>query len=169
MYPHYQNSYAHYIFLLLVSALFFACLGCDSLLPTDFKAKNFTSSDIDTKAGNLLTSDTLNDAQGFTVSYQYAPLDGSGQPINLGNSTPPTPVTFRYLPVTWSIVSSKNLGDTIDNQIIQSRFDSLAAVIPELHQDSLIVITYSGKVSGETTMSGTLISGLTKRDWIATR
>jgi SAM-dependent methyltransferase len=30
-------------------------------------------------------------------------------------------------------------------------------------------VTYSGKVTGKTTMSGTLISGLTKRDWIATR
>ena len=29
--------------------------------------------------------------------------------------------------------------------------------------------TYSGKVTGETTMSGTLISGLTRREWIATR
>ncbi|MGD0591662.1 MAG: hypothetical protein ABSA44_12835 [Bacteroidota bacterium] len=117
------------------------------MLPTDFKAKNFTPSDIDLKAGNLLTSDTLNDVQGFTASYQYVPLDGSGQPISLSNSTPPTPVSFRSLPVTWSIVHSQSLGDTIDNQIILSGFDSLAAVLPELHQDSLIAVNYSGKVS----------------------
>jgi hypothetical protein len=153
MYPHYQNSYIHYIFLFLVSALFFACLGCDSLLPTDFKAKNFTASAIDSKAGNLLTSDTLNDTQGFTVSYQYVPLDGSGQPINLANSTPPTAVTFRYLPVTWSIVQSQTLRsfatstDTTDNRIIRSQFNSLTSILPELHQDSLIVINYSDKVS----------------------
>ena len=153
MYPHYQNSYIHYIFLFLVSALFFACIGCDSLLPTDFKAKNFTPSDIDSKAGNLLTSDTLNDTQGFTASYQYVPLDASGQPINLGNSTPPAAVTFRYLPVTWSIVQSQTLAsfatatDTTDNRIIQSQFNSLTSILPELHQDSLIVINYSGKVS----------------------
>jgi hypothetical protein len=143
MYPHYQNSYVHSIFLFLVSALFFACLGCDSLLPTDFKAKNFTPSDIDVKAGNLLTSDTLNDVQGFTVSYQYVPLDGSGQPISLSNSTQPATVAYRSLPITWSIVHSQSLGGTTDNQIILSGFDSLTAVLPELHQDSLIVINYS--------------------------
>jgi hypothetical protein len=124
-----------------VSALFFACLGCDSLLPTDFKAKNFTPSAIDVKAGNLLTSDTLNDPQGFTVSYQYVPLDSSGVPISLNSST--APVTYRSLPVTWSIVHSQSLGGTTDNQIILSGFDSLTNVLPELHQDSLIVINYS--------------------------
>jgi hypothetical protein len=153
MYSHYQNSYIRYIFLFLVSALFFACLGCDNLLPTDFKAKNFTASDIDSKAGNLLTSDTLNDTQGFTASYQYVPLDGSGQPINLANSTPPAAVTFRYLPVAWSIVRSQTLTsfatstDTTDNRIIRSQFNLLTSILPELHQDSLIVINYSDKVS----------------------
>jgi hypothetical protein len=153
MCPQYQNSYIHYIFLLLVSALFFTCLGCDSLLPTDFKAKNFNASDIDSKAGNLLTRDTLNDAQGFTVSYQYVPLDGSGQPINLASSTPPAAVTFRYLPVTWSIIRSQTLTsfatstDTTDNRIIRSQFNILTSILPELHQDSLIVINYSDKVS----------------------
>jgi hypothetical protein len=154
MYPHYQSSYVHYLFLFLVSALLLVCIGCDSLLPTEFKAKNFTAADIDIKAGNLLTSDTLNDAQGLTVSYQYVPLDGSGLPISLSMSTPPATVSFRYLPVTWSTIRSQTLGnfatlaDTTDNQIIQSSFNSLVTTLPELHQDSLIVVNYSGnKVS----------------------
>jgi hypothetical protein len=156
MYPHYQNSYVPYIFLFLVGAIFLACIGCNSSLPTDFKAKNFTPLDIDAKAGNLLTSDTLNDAQGFTDSYQYVPIDASGLPISLSSSNPPTTVNYRSLPVTWSMVRSQTLRsfttltDTTDNQIISSynslsnryMFDSLTNVLPELHQDSLIFITY---------------------------
>jgi hypothetical protein len=143
MYRHYKKSYVPYIFLFLVSALFFACIGCDSLLPTDFKAKNFTPSDIDARAGHLLTSDTLNDPQGFTVSYQYVAVDSFGAAIGL--NTPKSTVGYRSLPVTWSIV----LLDTniINNTIIHSSFDSLTTVYPTLHEDSLIVVTYPKNMS----------------------
>lgn len=124
MYSHYKNSYVPYIFLFLLSALFFACIGCDSVLPTDFKDKNFTGADIDLRAGKLLTQDTLNDVAGYTYSY-------------------------RALDSTMSVITSRTLvslataTDTTDNQIIYSKFDTLAnTLLPVLHPDSLIRVKY---------------------------
>jgi hypothetical protein len=113
--------------------MLFAGIGCDSLLPDEFKAKNFNPADVDTLAGNLLTRDTINNAQGNTISYQYYPI---------------TTTRFRILPVTWAYANSNVLtsfatpSDTTDNQIIHSKFNTLVDSLVSLPSDSLILVKY---------------------------
>jgi len=125
----YQNTFASFLKLFLAGVMFFAGLGCNSILPDEFKAKNFNAADVDVLAGNLLTRDTINDAQGNTISYQYYPI---------------TSTRFITLPVTWTYAKSDTLtgNTTTDNQIIYSKFDSVANALKSLPSDSLILVKY---------------------------
>jgi hypothetical protein len=145
MYHTYKKTYVSLFIVTLMSTLLFSGIGCDSVLPDEFQEKTFTAAEIDIRAGNLLAQDTLNDSQGLTYSYQIGPLDSSGTPIHPGGGSA---VTYNNLPVTWSVISSQTLAgyatgtDTADNQIIHSKFNSLAGSLPSLHQDSLIIVNY---------------------------
>jgi hypothetical protein len=129
----YQNTFASFFRIVLASGMFFAGIGCDSIMPDEFKAKNFNPAEVDTVAGNMLTRDTVNDAQGNTISYQYYPI---------------TTTRFRILPVTWAYAASKSLesfaspSDTSDNQIIHSKFNTLIDSLVSLPSDSLILVKY---------------------------
>jgi hypothetical protein len=133
-----KNTFASFLRLFLASVMLFAGIGCDSLLPDEYKAKNFNAASVDTLAGYLLTRDTLNDAQGNTISYQYYPI---------------TTTRFRILPVTWTYANLNTLAsfatpsDTADNQIIHSRFDTLVNVLMPLPSDSLILVKYPANKS----------------------
>jgi hypothetical protein len=151
MYHTYNKAYVSFLILFLVSTLLFSGIGCDSVMPDEFKDKNFNAADIDIRAGNLLVGDTLNDSQGLTYSYQSGPLDSSGTPIHPGGGSA---VTYRTkLPITWSIITSQTLArfatatDTIDNQIIYSKFDNVTNALPLLHTDSLIIVNYPANQS----------------------
>lgn len=126
----YQNTFASFFKIFLVSVLLFTGIGCDTILPDEFKAKNFNTPEIDILAGNLLAQDTINDAQGNTISYQYYPI-----------------TTTRFIvdtPVTWTYANSDTLTGnlTTDNQIIYSKFDSVANTLESLPSDSLILVKY---------------------------
>jgi hypothetical protein len=130
----YQNTFASFLKLFLAGVMLFAGIGCDSLLPDEYKAKNFNAADVDVLAGNLLTRDTVNDAQGNTISYQYYPI---------------TTTRFRILPVTWAFANSDTLtgNTTSDNQIIYSKFDSVTNALESLPSDSLILVKYPANKS----------------------
>jgi len=119
--------------LLLVCALLLIGSGCDKMLPDEYKAQNFSASPGDTLAGRLLTRDTINDAQGNTISYQYYPI---------------TSTRFKILPVAWAYSSSSGLSsyatgsDTADNKIIISKFSTIAAGLNALPFDSLVLVNY---------------------------
>jgi len=129
----YQNTFASIFRLFLAGVLLFVVVGCDSIMPDEFKAKIFNPAEVDTVAGNMLTRDTVNDAQGNTISYQYYPI---------------TSTRFKILPVTWAYAASKSLesfatpSDTSDNQIIHSKFNTLIDSLVSLPSDSLILVKY---------------------------
>lgn len=125
----YQKTFASFLKLFLAGVMLFAGLGCNSMTPDEYKAKNFNASDIDVLAGNLLTRDTINDTQGNTISYQYYPV---------------TTTRFITLPITWAYANSDTLtgNTTTDNQIIYSKFDSVTHVLESLPSDSLILVKY---------------------------
>lgn len=134
----YQNMLTTFLRLLLVSVMLFAGIGCDSLLPDEFKAKNFNAADIDIKAGALLTRDTINNSQGNTVSYQYYPI---------------TAASYRILDTTWAFINSKAFVDfsfvdsttranNTDNQIILLKGSTLIDSLQELISDTLLLVRY---------------------------
>jgi hypothetical protein len=122
------------LWLFLASAISIAYLGCDKLLPAKFKAQNYNPAVVDERAGALMTSDTINDAQGNTSYYQYIPGP---------------PVVTRH-PANWIMVQARTLGsfagptDTTDNQIIMSKFNVLADSLPSLLSDTLTLVRYPG-------------------------
>jgi hypothetical protein len=144
MYPTNKNAYVFFLGIILLGTVLFACMGCDSILPTDFKSQTYAAADIDIKAGTLLLRDTVNDLQGFTYSYQYGSLDSSGLP------SATIPVTYRVLPVSWGYLNSRTLAslglgavtDTTDSQIILSKFDAIADSLSPLTKDGLILVKY---------------------------
>ncbi len=145
MHNTYQNMYSSALRFILAGILCCAAIGCDSVLPAKFKAKDINAQDIDLRAGKLLASDTVNDAHGITVAYQYGPVLDSAGIQKLDSAGNPL---YRSVPVTWSVLSSRPLesfsGDTggTVNQIIHTNFQSLADSLPSLHSDSLLSISY---------------------------
>ncbi len=120
--------------LLLASVLSLAFLGCDKLVPAKFKAENYSAADIDLKAGSLMTKDTINDAQGNTVYYQYIP----GPPV-----VSPRPVGWCLIPAR-ILKSFADLNATTDNQIIHSKFNILTDSLAPLLADTLMLVRYPG-------------------------
>ena len=125
----YKKTFAFFS-LFFAGVLMFIVIGCDSLTPDEFKAKNFNAPQVDVTAGSLMGQDTINDAQGNTISYQYYPI-----------------TTTRFIvdtPVTWTYANSDTLtgSKTTDNQIIYSKFDSVANSLRSLPSDSLILLRY---------------------------
>jgi hypothetical protein len=131
---YYQNTFASFLKLFLAGVMLFAGLGCNSMTPAEYKAKNFNASDVDVLAGKLLTRDTINDTQGNTISYQYYPV---------------TTTRFITLPITWTFANSDTLtgNKTTDNQMIYSKFDSVTRALESLPSDSLILIRYPANKS----------------------
>jgi len=126
----YQKMHAFFLSLFFAGVLLFIGIGCDSLTPNEFKAKSFNAPQVDISAGNLMGQDTINDANGNTISYQYYPI---------------TTTRFRVdTPVTWTYANSDTLtgSRTTDNQIIYSKFDSVANTLESLPSDSLILLRY---------------------------
>jgi hypothetical protein len=129
-----QNTFATVLRLFLVGMLFIACMGCDSILSDEFKAKNFTATDVDVSASNLLSRDTINDAQGNTISYQYYPI---------------TSTRFRILDSTkWMYANASALtsfatqSDTTDSKIIYAHFDAIVGALNSIPSDSLVIVKY---------------------------
>jgi len=126
----YKKTFTYFLSLFFAGVMVFIGIGCDSLAPDEFKAKSFNAPQVDVSAGNLLGQDTINDAQGNTISYQYYPI-----------------TTTRFLvdtPVTWTYANSDTLtgNNATDNQIIYSKFDSIANTLESLPSDSLILVRY---------------------------
>ncbi len=133
MFHNYQNTRSYVVGLFLASTLSLACLGCDKLLPAKFKAQNFNAADVDLRAGTLMTKDTINDAQGNTIFYQYIP----GPPVT-------------HYTVKWDFIGARILKsfsdstDTTDSQIIHSKFSMLTDSLPSLASDMLVLVRYPG-------------------------
>lgn len=133
MFHNYQNTRSYIVGLFLASTLSLACLGCDKLLPAKFKAQNYNAADVDLRAGNLMTKDTINDANGNTIYYQYIP----GPPVTHNR-------------VAWSFIHARILNSfsdsssTTDNQIIHSKFNMLTDSLPSLAADTLVLVRYPG-------------------------
>jgi hypothetical protein len=119
--------------MLLVSMLLVATNGCDSILPEDFKNKEYTIAEIDQRACNLLSADTVNNAQGVTIGYKSS----SGHPVQ-----------SRLLA---SLVDSATRANNRDNQIIFSSFNLLADSLALLVSDSLMLITHPSASQKDTT------------------
>lgn len=128
--------------LMLVSLLTFAVFGCDMLTPAKYKSQTYSAPAIDALAGQLMTKDTINDAQGYTIAYQYNPIydtTGAGIPDTVG----------KVIPTTWSTVNSKVLQNIVgsvsesDNQIISTHFNMLADSLANLNMDSLLLVKYA--------------------------
>jgi hypothetical protein len=72
---YHKNQYINVSFikiLLVCTSLLWLGIGCDDLLPPEFKAKDFNPSNLDIEASNLFTRDTINDSQGVTTGYRRA-------------------------------------------------------------------------------------------------
>jgi hypothetical protein len=142
MHQHIRYIYGSLLKLFLAAALLFVGIGCDSLLPEKFKEKDFNAADIDARASDWLTRDTLNDPQGVTVAYEYASVARD---------------TFRVVPVCWTTINSRSLAsfadsatraNSTDNQIISSTFDVLVDSLEPLLLDTMILVHYPDNLPG---------------------
>jgi hypothetical protein len=127
---YHKNQYINVSFikiLLVCTSLLWLGIGCDDLLPPEFKAKDFNPSNLDIEASNLFTRDTINDSQGVTTGYRRA--------------------STRYIVNSQALaglnfVDSTTRADSTDNQIILSKFNILADSLDPVVIDSLLYVTY---------------------------
>jgi hypothetical protein len=120
----YHNSPSARVFsrLFLASTLLISAVGCDSLLPSEFKEKEYTAPDIDVRACNQLSRNLV---------------DSAGQVIDPAASYV---VESRALA---SLVDSATRASLTDNQIIFSRFNALVTSLePALLRDTLTLVQY---------------------------
>jgi len=134
MFHNYQNKRSYILWVFLASALSVAYLGCDKLVPAKFKAQNYNASNVDQRAGALMTADTINDAQGNTIYYQYIP----GPPV-----VNPIPVSWTLIHA-WTLNSFNDSSSLTDNQVINTKFSMLTDSLPSLIADTLILVRYPG-------------------------
>lgn len=108
--------------LFLISTLLVGAVGCDSLLPSEFKEKQYTAPDIDTRACNRLSRNLI---------------DSTGQVID------PAACYLVNSRALASLVDSTTRATSTDNQIILSKFSALVdSLKPPLVRDTLTLIQY---------------------------
>ena len=135
--------------LFFVGILSLTVIGCSKILPAKFKSQNFSASEVDARAGRLMTQDTINDAQGNTVAYEYAPID-TGVCSNRGTLLGDT-LARPAIPISWLVIRSHELTDFVtsagstDNQIMNSNFDALVDSLPSLPTDTLLLVKYPSR------------------------
>jgi hypothetical protein len=122
-----QLFYTSFWKLVLVSIVIVSAVGCDSILPDEFKKKDYTNSEIDQRACVLLSRDTITNAQGITTGYRV--LGDSVLAWNLGR--------FRK-----TIIDSVTLADSTENRSILPYFDTLVDSLEQLSPDSVLLVRY---------------------------
>jgi hypothetical protein len=106
-----RKKYASFLDFLLIVIIVMIGIGCDSILPEDFKKKDFTIAEIDGRACTALSG---------TVGTEIIP---------------------RTLA---SFVDSATLANSTENQIILSHFSVLADSVPQLVQETLMIVDSTG-------------------------
>jgi hypothetical protein len=112
-----RKKYTSFLEFLLIVIVVVIGIGCDSILPEDFKKKDYTIAEIDGRACTILLSDTT--GKGI-ASLALASLDTT-------------------------IVDSATLANSTENQIILAKFSLLIDTLPQLVQESLIVVDSTGQ------------------------
>jgi hypothetical protein len=121
MYHKCQGSSA-FLKLFLISSLLAGAVGCDNLLPSEFRQKEYTAPDVDIRVCNQLSRNLL---------------DSTGQVID------PSACYLVNSRALASLVDSTTRATSTDNQIILSKFNELVdGLKPPLERDTLILVQY---------------------------
>jgi hypothetical protein len=108
-----RKKYTYFLQLLLVVFIVLSGIRCDSILPEDFKTKEYTIAGIDNQACTML-------------------LDTTG-----------TNIYARTLASLKTIVDSAALANGSENQVILQKFSALVDSLPQLVEGSLMITYYA--------------------------